>query len=483
MPTKDQDVGTAGRHCAVHRVSFDLSIGDCAEFVQQFCPDVAIIMGRDAVIRYVGDSVERLSGWTPEDLVGRSAADLIHSDDLEYTVGMIFEADVNPGSHGAVEIRLLCADGTWLRTEIQTYNPPDDPEGRLVLSIRDISNRSALPERRRALEQFSLWVGATCASVSVGDLDEAMGSITSRLGTLVNADEVSMSVLPEDRSSVDSWQWTRVGALRRLAHPISADAVEESAAAVDHPSRLRVHLADEPLALVEQPVLDDTGAIGILSLCWHHPDARRHWDEGNGLLLEAAARIISMTARRVHRERDLAHRALHDPLTELGNRSCLLTALDQELNRLSGRNASGLAVAFCDLDRFKHINDTWGHEAGDEVLVGIADRLRDSVRHGDLVCRVGGDEFVVLCPAVDDAELAQDLGQRIAEQVAVPIELADGHEVSVRASIGLVLVTGQANGPVQPSDLLRVADAAMYGAKARPDRGLVFSELDLNDLS
>lgn len=464
-------------------VSPDLSAWTGAQFIQEFGPDVTLILDRDATVRYVSGSIQRLSGWTAAEMLGRSAVDVIHPDDLEYTVGMIFEADAHPGEHGVLEIRLLCADGNWLLTEVNTYNPPDDPDGRLVVAIRDISMRSVLPGRRRALEAFTLQVGAMCAAVSVGDLDEAMSDINAELGALVEADEVSVNVIADDRSSVDSWLWTRGGASGRLELPGSVAEVEATARAVEHPSRLRVQLGAAVHARVEQPIFDDAGVVGVITISWGAPDANRHWDEGNGSLLEAVARIVSMTARRVHRERELAHRSLHDPLTGLGNRFRLLAALDHELNRLSGRRGRGMALAFCDLDKFKHINDTWGHEAGDEVLVGVAERLADSVRHGDLVCRVGGDEFVILYPEIDDAALAQELGARLAARVASPIALSNRTEVSMRASIGLVLVTGNASGPVQPSDLIRVADAAMYGAKARPGRGIVFSEVELSALS
>ena len=459
------------------------SVDRALAFIDEFSPDVLLIMDSNAELAYVSASVSRLSGWDRAELVGRSALPLIHPDDLDYTVGSIFEAVGNPGSHGMVELRLLCRDGSWLPCEIQTFNPPDDPSGWMVVILRDISERATLPERRRALEQLTLWIAAECAGVSVGGLDDTMAEVTSRLGELIDADEVVVSTIPEDHSTVQTWKWVRPGTAPLVESPAGVAELEAAASQVEHPFRLRVQFGERLQALVEQPVYDTESPAGLLTVSWHVPDARRYWDEGNGQLLEAAARIVTMTTRRVHREQALAHSALHDHLTGLGNRARLISALDHELNRVSGRSEIGLVIAFCDLDHFKAINDNWGHEVGDEVLVGVARHLRGSVRHGDLVCRVGGDEFVVMCPRVDTEELARELGERIASQVKQPIDLVGGSVATIEASIGLVLLSGHFAGPIEPSDLLRAADAAMYAAKARPERGTVFSRLDVADLA
>ena len=451
-------------------------------FVDAYAPDVLLILDPGADLVYVSESVARFSGWDRSDLLGRSALQLIHPDDLDYTIGSIFEATGNPGSHGMVELRLLCRDGSWLPCEVQTFNPPEDPSGWMLVCLRDISDRSALPERRRALEQLTLWMAAECAGVSVGGLDATMAAVTSRLGALIDADEVVIATVPEDRSAVQAWSWVRAGCDPLLSPQTEVVDLEHAAESVEHPSRLQVQFGEPLSAVVQQPAHDDHRPVGLLTVSWHVPDARRYWDEGNGQLLEAAARIVTMTARRVHREQALAYRALHDHLTGLGNRARLIAALDQELNRESGRRESGLVIAFCDLDHFKQINDSFGHDVGDEVLVGVAEHLRTSVRHGDLVCRVGGDEFVVMCPSVATEALARELGDRIASEVRTPIVLSGGSETTIEASIGLVLVTGRSEASIEPSDLLRAADAAMYTAKAQPGRGTVFTSLDLAEL-
>jgi len=164
----------------------------------------------------------------------------------------------------------------------------------------------------------------------------------------------------------------------------------------------------------------------------------------------------------------LGHLALHDPLTGLPNRTLLE---DRLAMAMAGQRRSGtvLAVLFCDLDGFKLINDSRGHEAGDAVLVVIAGRLQGAVRATDTVSRLGGDEFVIVCPDLEDEQELTDVVERLLVLMAEPMEI-DGHEVVVSASVG-VSVVGDGASPTSLADLVREADAAMYQAKANGRNG------------
>src|SRR5205085_12572105 len=135
----------------------------------------------------------------------------------------------------------------------------------------------------------------------------------------------------------------------------------------------------------------------------------------------------------------LAHQALHDPLTELPNRALFLDRLALALARLR-RKSSSLAVLFADVDRFKVVNDSLGHDAGDRLLVAVANRILGSLRPGELTARFGGDEFVVLSERVPGKQEALAIADRLSEALRAPFVL-DGREVHVSASIGIARPT------------------------------------------
>ncbi|HZV72368.1 MAG TPA: EAL domain-containing protein [Conexibacter sp.] len=180
-------------------------------------------------------------------------------------------------------------------------------------------------------------------------------------------------------------------------------------------------------------------------------------DDGRASKLLGTAQDV--TEQRLAEQR-LEHQALHDPLTDLPNRALFLDRLQHALTR-SRRPGSSLAVYFCDVDDFKDVNDSLGHEIGDELLVALPPRLREGLRAGDTVARFGGDEFVILCEDLDSEAEAIRIAERIAEAFRLPFEL-DGRPHHLSVSVGVVFVKGgQASAP----EVLRDADAAMYRAK------------------
>jgi diguanylate cyclase (GGDEF)-like protein len=160
-------------------------------------------------------------------------------------------------------------------------------------------------------------------------------------------------------------------------------------------------------------------------------------------------------------EQKLAYQVFHDPVTGLANRYSLMDRLQQALfamERLPGR----VAVFFIDLDHFKEVNDTFGHDAGDQVLVEIGRRLSSFSRRVDTVARIGGDEFVVLCASLRDEDDVSVIGERIVKGVRA-VNLKEGRDLSVTCSVGFVV---SSDPYAVPEDLIRSADEAMYEAKA-----------------
>ncbi|MEO1670654.1 MAG: EAL domain-containing protein [Cyanobacteria bacterium J06631_2] len=172
--------------------------------------------------------------------------------------------------------------------------------------------------------------------------------------------------------------------------------------------------------------------------------------------------IISDITDRKQVEADLSYEAKHDSLTGLPNRAAFLERVNQAINQSKIDSQYLFAILFIDLDRFKIVNDSLGHQVGDELLITVANILQDCARDQDYVARLGGDEFTIVLNQIPCIETAKAIAQKINEQLAMPINLS-GHKVFTSASIGIV----EADVKHEDSaDLLRDADLAMYRAKA-----------------
>ena len=239
---------------------------------------------------------------------------------------------------------------------------------------------------------------------------------------------------------------------------------------VENASASRLIPADlvEALGLksyVAVPLLSASRPLGLV-LCSHSSAPRRWTNEERQLVaqiaLEGSLVVENAVLRATEHERIgvLRHQAFHDALTKLPNRALFADRLQHALDRMSRRQQS-IAVLFLDLDEFKPINDNYGHDAGDRLLVAVSDRLQSCLRPEDTIARLGGDEFTVLLEDITDARYAIRVAERIAEALRPSFKL-DGHEASVTASIGIAVGTGRES---TPDELLRNSDRAMYQAK------------------
>jgi len=189
----------------------------------------------------------------------------------------------------------------------------------------------------------------------------------------------------------------------------------------------------------------------------------------NGLfaLLVMVPVATTIFARRRYKDavsvrRELVRLSLHDALTGLPNRMLLADWLSADI-QASQRTNSQAAVLFVDLDKFKHVNDTHGHEVGDRLMRSVAQRLRTMLRPEDRVIRYGGDEFVVLCPDISSSSAAEKVAHRVIEIIEQPFTIGDD-TMRISASVGVALAEHRG---VKPEDVLRDADVAMYQAKAQ----------------
>ncbi len=194
--------------------------------------------------------------------------------------------------------------------------------------------------------------------------------------------------------------------------------------------------------------------VGIRTLVAGGSDGLLLTIGGAGIAILVMVRIGRLSAGRDRAEKALRHEASHDPLTDLLNRREFIARLGEELSI-----RADCAIAFCDLDGFKTVNDRLGHDAGDQLLVDVARRLRACVRAGDEVSRFGGDEFLILFRGAAFDEI-DEICKRIVDALSRPIKLR-GELVTINASMGIAVARGQDD----PEDLINRADHAMYRAK------------------
>ncbi|MER9462724.1 EAL domain-containing protein [Mesorhizobium sp. M0387] len=226
----------------------------------------------------------------------------------------------------------------------------------------------------------------------------------------------------------------------------------------------------QPLGSAAIPLIDKQGVIlGYIAWDQERPGLTLVGKASPALALAAlvAASVLAFLLRRLRRassalqtsQAQAQYLAFHDTLTGLPNRALFEDRLRRAL--LTSGNESKVALLYLDLDRFKHVNDTLGHPAGDELVRQTAARLQHTVRDVDTVARLGGDEFAVILIDVRDVRNAEDISERVLQKLQEPFKLMDD-QVFISASIGIALSTGP---DADADDLLRKADIALYEAK------------------
>jgi len=251
-------------------------------------------------------------------------------------------------------------------------------------------------------------------------------------------------------------------ALCRILGYSRIELVELSFAAITHPDDLKADLANVDRLL--------GGEIHSYQMekRYIRKDGETVWAQLTGSILRDAdrkplyflAQVEDITERKRQQEQ-IRQLAFYDTLTGLPNRRLFLDHFEQALTQAQRYHRS-LAVMFLDLDQFKQVNDTLGHDVGDELLEQVADRLTSSVRHGDTVSRQGGDEFVVMLAEIAHPEDAAQVAQKILNALRLPFTIK-GHKVKIGVSIGIAIYPVDGTDDIQ--ELMKKADIAMYAAK------------------
>ena len=313
--------------------------------------------------------------------------------------------------------------------------------GRFALESRDLSE----------LMSEALTTATATLEVDLGGvlkLDAGGESLTLVAGVGISLGSIDVPGM----SLRDS---AHAGYTLRTGGPTVVENMATEARFEAHPTLLELNVVSSLSVLIGSRH-EPFGVLGV-----HAREARAFSQDEIGFLTTVAT-LISVAVERDRKEQVTRHAALHDPLTGLPNRALSLDRLAHALARRQ-RERIDVAVFVLDLDRFKTINDSFGHAAGDEVLLALAPRLTDAVRVTDTVARLGGDEFVVICPDVDVGRGVTEIAERLAAAVARPLNLDSGeHFFTVSIGIALAATRGDT-----PASLLGDADAAVYRAKER----------------
>ena len=389
------------------------------------------------LITWVSPNVTRLSGWLPEELIGRTARSLVHPEDGHLLASALMLVFSDPETSATVEFRLVRRDGSYIWVEETIRNLVADPSvNGLVANVRDITLRRAAEEALRSSEARYRLIAETA--------QEGMWA-TDANGVTLYANQKMADLLGCSISDFySSLSHELVTGITRAVIVSRQELRGTSGQETYDLSHTRPDGSDRLLQVSASPLVEAGGYIGSLAM------------------------VTDVTASR-DAERELVYRATHDPLTGLANRTLLMERLQKSLDCRGGElDASSVAVLVADMDQFKLVNDSFGHAAGDELLVEVSRRWGETLIGANLVARFGGDEFVVLCEDAGE-QVARDLGGRLLATLAAPIVI-DGRPVAVSASIGIAVAsqvqTTTASSAAVASDLLRYADAAMYQAKS-----------------
>ena len=420
-----------------------------------------VMLTRELHVLRVNNAMCELLARDAEGLIGRSVLDFTHPEDVQPSVAWI-----DSRSEGRLlpplMTRYLRPDGSIVEAQVTTaLVEPNNSEPYFFSQLQDVTQRRRAERQKEVIADLGRHaLGTADVSVLMG---EAMRMVREVLST-TNCATVRQVAGGEPRLVAADGEWFgfTIGSARvsqtaytlQVAEPVlSNDLLDETRFSVP-PTALETGMRRG----LSVPV-PERGGIGHVIVV-QGPAALRPFTTDDARFLEAVAHVIAGALDRAAAEDELRRRALEDPLTGLANRALLASQLESEL-RHARRLGDRVCVLVLDLDRFKDVNDTLGHSAGDTLLRQVAVRLSCCVREEDLVARVGGDEFTVVCTrAASDHAIAEVAG-RLVQAVVEPFEI-DGREVFITASVGVAVSEG---GGGSPEELLRDADAAMYRAK------------------
>ncbi len=423
---------------------------------------------------YGSDTWRAIRGMAPDDAIETNHErwlDLIHPDDRDRVTHCIERQNAGDPDYAVFEYREKHKDGHWVWIECRGATVERDGDGnpvRIVGIDNDISTRKAAEfALERMSRRLKLALEASHIGVFEVDFETRQTTWDDRMYAIFN--------VSRDQDIVIDGVWEKLvhpDDLPRLQKNVEFNVARLSAFSDEY----RIILPDGKLRYIRAktvPFIDDEGHARMVGANWDVTDdivLQRELERAKNL---AEARNLELEDAK----NSIEYNAMHDYLTELPNRRYL----DETLRRMAAecaRDGQGIGILHIDLDRFKQVNDTFGHRAGDMLLQNVALLLRKNVRGSDFVARIGGDEFVFVSRYTGAARKFSLLADRLIKELRKPMH-HDGHEFRCGASIGIACESGR---DIDPKQLLLNADIALYNAKKRGRNRYDFFSSDTQDI-
>lgn len=426
-----------------------------------FATDAVVVADEAGTIVAAGALCEMILGYSPDQLVGRSVEVLLPSRYRSSHRDLRTQYSPHPSPRRMGTGRDLFAlhrDGREIAVDV-TLSPVQTDRGLVVIAgVRDQTDRyqSRLAVERLAREQTLLRVLATAVAESM-PLAAVFGLAVQEVGSLFGG---RLSVLV--RTSEEAVGHGALIAKSSRGEPsppgpgdvlvaLPSSSIEARATRTRRAARGESAFSPGERGAIAVPVIASGLPWGALVLVGAGGDLDSIAEH-----LSAVAHLLALAISQTQLRAELVKRAETDPLTQLGNRAAFEDRLVRELE-VAEQSTAPLSIAVVDVDHFKQINDRLGHPVGDAALVEVARRIRSALREGDLLCRLGGEEFAAVLPNADSSS-AFDIAERLRDAVAdTPIAGIGG----ITVSVGVATLAGE----MSSSDLVRRADAAMYRAK------------------